>query len=736
MELIERPNLDAVHYLNSISFEKFRDDCIYDAELRGEKKPTSQDIKTWHTILKQFCKTNIKTKGITKRIYSYSLGTPSGLGGRLFCSGSLQSIWSVYRGLLMRGLGTDIDMSNAHPVILRYICQLHDIPCPQLEYYINNRDRCLAEFDSREVGKKAYLSAVNSDKYAKCKNAPSSFKRFDDEMGWIQKQIISIPEYHKIIQTIPDSRELNNFNGSAINRVMCYYENIILGHAIHIINQRGIEIAILMFDGLMVYGDYYNDSSLLEDITEYVERMMPGLRMKWAFKPHDATLEMPDDFVAEPVDEYTAWKLQFEIEYCKIKNSSIFIRKYNNTGKTSLILHNETSLITSLKHESYFKTDEKGKQKRVSFINEWLLDPTMRCYEAMETIPPPLVCPPHIFNTWIDSPYESQEIRDDDPEFDLDAVTLFTRHIELLSGNNREAFEYVINWVAQSIQRPAEKMGVALNFISDQGVGKNIFTDTLSKLYGDKKLETSQPERDVWGPFNEYLIDAFLIVLSETDKRNSIGHDGKIKAIITDEVVTVNPKGKKGFPLNSYHRIIQNTNNEDPTTTSKSDRRNVIIRCSDEMRGNTEYFDTLLSALRRPNALRSIYWTFKTIDISGFHKGFRIETAYHSDLVEHNENPLDVFMKWIVENNTGVLQLKPVELMSMFIQWKDETRFKFGENMNVLSLIKKISLQLKLPHGAFESSHTRMGNVRSIDTEKLAIHYFGEVQDATFTDEP
>jgi len=738
MELIERPNLDAVYYLNSISFETFRDDCIYDAKKNGETPPLLKDIKQWYTILKQFCKTNIKTKGITKRIYSHSLGTPSGLGGRLFCSGSLQSIWSVYRGLLMRDIGTDIDMANAHPVILNYICKIHDIPCPQLEYYINNRDRCLAEFDSREVGKKAYLSSVNSDKYAKVKNAPSSFKRFDDEMGWIQRQVINIPEYQKIVQTVPDSRELNNFNGSAINRIMCYYENIILQHAIHVINGRGLEIAILMFDGLMLYGDHYDNSELLEDIERYVESKMSGLNMKWSYKPHDTTLEIPDDFVAEKPDEYTEWKSTFESEWCKIKNVSGFIRKYKNNGKTSLIMQNESGLLTAYKHECFFKTDENGKQKRVSFINEWILDPNMRCYDAMESIPPPLICPPNIFNTWIDSPYESQEIHPDDPDFDLDAVKLFTRHIELLSGNNREAFEYVINWVAQSIQRPAEKMGVALNFISDQGVGKNIFTDVLAQLYGSesKKLETSQPERDVWGPFNELLLDAYLIVLSETDKRNSIGHDGKIKAIITDAVVTINPKGKRGFPLNSYHRIIQNSNNEDPTITSKDDRRNVIIRCSDEMRGNTEYFDTLVSALSKPNALRSIYWTLKTLDISNFKRGHRIETAYHADLVEHNENPLDVFMKWIVENNTGVLRLKSVELMSMFMRWKEETRFKFGENMNVLSLVKKISLQLKLPTGAFESSHTKIGNVRLIDTEKLAIHYFGEVQDATFTEEP
>ena len=732
MEFIERPNQTAIHYLNSISFEQFRDDCIYDAKISGSTTPLLKDIKQWHTILKQFCKTNIKTKGVTKRIYSYSAITPSGLGGRLFCSGSLQSIWSVYRGLLMRDIGTDIDMANAHPVILRHICKIHDIPCPQLEYYINNRDRCLSEFDSREAGKKAYLSAVNSDKYARQKNAPSTFKRFDDEMGWIQRQLINIPEYQNIVQTVPDSKELNNFNGSAINRIMCYYENIILQHAIHIINTRGIEIAVLMFDGLMVYGDYYQNQQLLTEIEEYVESKVPGLNMKWTYKQHDTSLQIPDDFVAEKPDEYAEWKSVFESEWCKVKNVSAFIRKYNNNGKTSLIMQNESGLLTAYKHECFFKTDENGKQKRVSFINEWFLDPHMRCYDAIESIPPPLICPPNIFNTWIDSPYESQVIHPEDPEFDLEAVKIFTEHIEILSGRNKETFDYIINWVAQSIQLPAEKMGVALNFISSQGVGKNIFTDTLATLYGgeSKKLETSQPERDVWGPFNELLLDAYLIVLSETDKRNSVGHDGKIKAIITDAVVSINPKGKKGFPLNSYHRIIQNSNNEDPTITSKDDRRNVIIRCSDEMKGNTEYFDNLIGALRRPNALRSIYWTFKMLDISTFKRGHRIETAYHADIIEHNQNPLDLFMMWIVDNNSGTLEVTSAELMGMFTQWKDQTRFKFGENINVLSLIKKISLQLKLPEGAFDIKRAHRNNIRTINTEILSLHYYplAEVQ--------
>ena len=62
MELIERPHMRTVHYLNSISFETFKTDCINDATNTGKPKPNMKEIQTWYTILKQFCKTNIKTK--------------------------------------------------------------------------------------------------------------------------------------------------------------------------------------------------------------------------------------------------------------------------------------------------------------------------------------------------------------------------------------------------------------------------------------------------------------------------------------------------------------------------------------------------------------------------------------------------------------------------------------------------------------------------------------------------
>lgn len=296
MEIIERLPLRPIIFLANTKYNDYRQECINDAIISKTTKPKESDIKSWYNQLQQFCKCNIKTKGITKRIYSYSAKTPAGLGGRLFCGGSLQGIWGKYRGLILRDLTTDIDMVNAHPVILRWVCKKHNIECPQLEYYINNRDKCLSKFPTRSAGKTAYLCVTNMDKVSRNSNAPQHFKDYDKEMKQIQKQLIGKPEYKELFDTVPIEKREDNYNGCAINRILCFYENEILQHVIHIINKRELEIAILMMDGLQIYGNHYDDVDLLKEITTYVGEQMPNLNMRWAYKDHDMTLSVPDDF--------------------------------------------------------------------------------------------------------------------------------------------------------------------------------------------------------------------------------------------------------------------------------------------------------------------------------------------------------------------------------------------------------------------------------------------------------
>ena len=81
--------------------------------------------------------------------------------------------------------------------------------------------------------------------------------------------------------------------------------------------------------------------------------------------------------------------------------------------------------------------------------------------------------------------------------------------------------------------------------------------------------------------------------------------------------------------------------------TSKQDRRNLIIRSSDELIGNTDYFDKL----ENPNFIATCYKHFKTIDIQDFKINKPPTTEYQNELKTLAVNPIELFVKNVVENN-------------------------------------------------------------------------------------
>ena len=66
--------------------------------------------------------------------------------GRLFASNaSLQNLPREIRGTVSAGAYYDVDMINAHPVILSLYCQKNNIRCDNLDKYIKNRNLILSD---------------------------------------------------------------------------------------------------------------------------------------------------------------------------------------------------------------------------------------------------------------------------------------------------------------------------------------------------------------------------------------------------------------------------------------------------------------------------------------------------------------------------------------------------------------------------------------------------------------
>ena len=84
---------------------------------------------------------------------------------------------------------------------------------------------------------------------------------------------------------------------------MCCYKKLILQEVIGVINRKGIEIVALMFDGFMLYGNYYDNTDLLRETEQQVNAEFEGFEMIFGFKPHNETIKMPSDFDASKEKE-------------------------------------------------------------------------------------------------------------------------------------------------------------------------------------------------------------------------------------------------------------------------------------------------------------------------------------------------------------------------------------------------------------------------------------------------
>jgi len=706
MELVERHDLGKINFLNDMDFNTFKQFVTGKNDV---------EKKTKFDILKTFCNNNIKARGEIRRLYSYTHNTPLEVGGRLYCGSSIQGLQKDFRGFLLNGITTDIDMKNAHPVILKYICSLHNIHCPNLSYYIENRDIILTEFG--ENGKTDFLKAVNDDQINRKVQHPF-FKDFDKECKRIQKELTVLECYKHIVDSVPTTR-LYNWLGSAINRILCVFENKILQNVVSVMYSKRIEICALMFDGLMIYGNYYENNDLLNEITQNVNSEFDGLNMIFTYKQHSTNIQIPDGYEPKPkmeeiTDTFENVAKIFEQTHCKINNKGFFIKE----TPEKIIIMSKTHLITTYENMIY-RFIKEDKIIEDNFINKWLRNNlNQRCYDDIECYPDVSLCPKNIFNTW--RPFAMDLVKEYTPN--MDALKMFRNHIKILCGNDENVAHYMECWIAQMIQFPAVK-SICPTIISEQGAGKGTLLKIIAAMIGeDKYFETTSPSRDVWGDFNGRMANTFLINFDELCKKESIASEGKIKGLITNPRMTINEKGVKQYSIVSYHRFIGTTNHKDPFKTEKDDRRNLIARASDELIGNFDYFNKINEYINDINAIKTCYEYFKSIpDMVNFNKMKMPVTEYQQDLKDSNISPIELWVKSFVLDNYYETEVEKYakELFVLFNEWCQKcnieykiTIIQFGVRMKQLNI-----------SGIEKGKHTNKGDKKLFKIQLLKNYF-------------
>ena len=115
MNFTERIPLNRFEELSALSYESYKS--------MGSFK-TDKECQTSFQYFKNYVKMMRKTNGEMVHIYKHVDENK----GRLFSGTSIQGKPKYIRGYLLHGITTDIDMVNAHPSILLYLCNKHEIP--------------------------------------------------------------------------------------------------------------------------------------------------------------------------------------------------------------------------------------------------------------------------------------------------------------------------------------------------------------------------------------------------------------------------------------------------------------------------------------------------------------------------------------------------------------------------------------------------------------------------------
>ena len=442
----------------------------------------------------------------------------------------------------------------------------------------------------------------------------------------------------------------------------------------------------------LAFNDYYNNNTSFVDLdigTLYYYSKENKTNYEKIINKYKKEIKVKEEILNNVENPYSLVEEKFDKTHFKCVEKSIYC-SYDNY---KLVVFNERNFKTSYSNIAYDSIDKNGNPVELTFINDYCKSTTAKVYQDMNIYPNPSLCPANEFNLWLPFKITRDILNVEKCDIGLEFIL---HHIKILCNHSEEIYNYVLDWLGHLFQRPWEKSSFLL-FVSKEGIGKStIFSKLLANMLGNEKVMTStNPEKNILGEFNEALINSFLIIFEELSFLNTKSCMGTFKSLITDSEIYINPKGGKGFMINSYHRVVGNTNNSIVNIpTAEGDRRKVIIKCSNEKKGDVEYMNLLHKYCDDINTQHTFYEFLLTREVEDFISKPVPETEYHKELKQYYESPILTYLKDYLINIfkiKGDILLK-VEINNLYSDFKTNCE-ETGENF--IYTLRKFSREVK-----------------------------------------
>jgi hypothetical protein len=222
------------------------------------------------------------------------------------------------------------------------------------------------------------------------------------------------------------------------------------------------------------------------------------------------------------------------------------------------------------------------------------------------------------------------------------------RHIYRVLGNgDRKAGRYILRWCAWAFQNPGKAAEAVLVLRGEEGAGKGMLARVLLKIFGAHGLPVSDPKHLV-GAFSGHLQFCCFLFLDEAFWAGDSVHEGRLKALVTEETITIEPKYFSPFPIINMLHIMISSNSTWVVPAGQKARRYSVIEVSDARVGDFEYFDELAGELAN-GGIEAFLYDMLRLDLGGWHPKQIYKSAALREQKRQSLRGLDAWLEAILQ---------------------------------------------------------------------------------------
>jgi hypothetical protein len=196
--------------------------------------------------------------------------------------------------------------------------------------------------------------------------------------------------------------------------------------------------------------------------------------------------------------------------------------------------------------------------------------------------------------------------------------SLYLEHVqENVCPGEPVAYDYLIKWLAHGLQQTQERPEVAVVLQGEQGTGKGVFVKHYGELFKPHYLHITSTS-SLTQKFNADLASKLVVFVDEIEGKATKKDLAKVKTIITEPTLSIEPKFVNRFEVNNYVRLFMATNEEWAIPAALEERRFLMLSVGNKRRKNTAFFGAMDKQMKAGGYAALMHHLVYEVDLTGF----------------------------------------------------------------------------------------------------------------------